>query len=79
MEDENKSWSNEDCVKCVRIRSVSGPDIPALELNTEKYFISLRIRSKCRKIRIRKTPNTDTFYAMEDADKVISWQNQQEV
>ena len=33
-------------------------------LNKEKYSVSLRIKSKCGKIRIRKTPNTDTFHAV---------------
>ena len=28
------------------------------------YFVSLRIQSKCGKIRARITPNTDTFYAV---------------
>ena len=33
-------------------------------LNTEIYSVSLRIQSKYGKIRTRKTPNTDTFYAV---------------
>ena len=31
------------CVKCVRIRSYSGPHFPAFRLNTERYSVSLRI------------------------------------
>ena len=50
-----------NCVKIVRIWSFSGPYFPTFALNTEKYRVSLRIKSKCGKIRTRKTPNTDTF------------------
>ena len=46
-------------MKSVRIQSYSGPHFPAFGLNTEK--VSLRIQSKCGKIRTRITPNTDTF------------------
>ena len=51
------------CVKNVRIRSFSGPYFPAFGLNTEICKANLRIKSGCRKIRTKKTPNTDTFYA----------------
>ena len=51
-------------VKSVRIRNYSGLYFPAFELNTERYFVSLHTQSKCRKKRIRITPNTDTFDAM---------------
>ena len=53
---------NIHCVKSVRIRSYSGPHFLAFGLNTERYSLSLRIQSECRKIRIRITPNTDTFH-----------------
>ena len=53
-----------DCLKSVRIRSFSGPYFPPFGLNTERYSVSLRIHFKSRKIRTRKTPNTDTFYAV---------------
>ena len=33
-------------------------------LNTERYEVSLRIQSECRKMRTRITPNMDTFYAV---------------
>ena len=33
-------------VKCVRIRSFSGPYFPAFGLNTDRYEASLRIQSK---------------------------------
>ena len=46
------------CVKSVRIRSYSGPHIPAFGLNTEN------IQSKCGKIQTKITPNTGTFYAV---------------
>ena len=36
----------------------------AFGLDTERYGVSLRIQPKCRKIRTRKTPNTDTSYAV---------------
>ena len=29
------------------------------------YSVSLRIQSECRKMRIKKTPNTDTFHAVK--------------
>ena len=51
-------------VKIVGIRSFSGPYFPAFGLNTERYSVSLRIRSECRKIRTRKSPNTGTFDAV---------------
>ena len=50
------------CVKSVRIRSYSVQYFPIFGLNTER--VSLSIQSKCRKIRIGITPNTDTFYAV---------------
>ena len=47
-------------MKSVRIRSYSGSHF------TERYGrVSLRIQSKCGKIRTRMTPNTDTFYAVK--------------
>ena len=52
------------CVKSFHIRSFSGPYFPAFGLNKGRYSVSLRIQSKCGKIRIRKTPNTDTFPAV---------------
>ena len=52
------------CVKGVYIRSFSGPYFPAFGLNTERYEVSLRIQPECGKIRTRKTPEADTFYAV---------------
>ena len=52
------------CIKSARIRNYSGPYFPAFGLNTERYGVSLRIQSKCGKIRIRITPNADTFHAV---------------
>ena len=52
------------CVKNVRIRSYSGPHFPVFGLNTERYRVSLRIQSECRKIRTRITPSTDAFQAV---------------
>ena len=55
------------CVKSVRIRSFSGPYFPAFGLstglNTER--VSLRTQSECRKLRTRKTLNTETFQAVD--------------
>ena len=58
----------EHCVKSVRIRSYSGPHFPAFGLNTERYSVSLRMQSKCGKMRTRITPNADTFYTVEYTD-----------
>ena len=46
------------------IRSYSGPYFPSFGLNMERYFVSFRIPSECGKIRARRSPNTDTFYAV---------------
>ena len=48
----------------VRIRSFYGPYFHAFGLNTERHGVSLRIQSECGKIRTRKTPNMNTFYAV---------------
>ena len=50
-----KKLDNVICMKSVRIRSYSGPYFPVFRLN---------IQSECGKIRIRITPNMDTFYAV---------------
>ena len=55
-------------VRSVRIRSCSGPHFPEFGLNTERYGVSFHIQSKCRKMRTRITPNTDTFYVVK-----VSW------
>ena len=55
----DKHW-----VKSVQIRSFPGPYFPSFGLNTVGYFVSLRIQSENGKIRTRKTPNKDTFYAV---------------
>ena len=51
-------------VKIVRIRNFSGPYFTAFGLNTERYYITLCIQSKYRKIWTRKTPDTGTFHAV---------------
>ena len=58
------------CFKSVRIRSYSDPYFSAFRLNTKRYGVSLRISSKCGKIRTRAISNTDTFYGV-----VISWRS----
>ena len=44
------------CINSVRIRSYSGPYLPAFGL--------ISIQFECGKIRTRVTPNTDTFHAI---------------
>ena len=53
-------------VKSVRIRSFSGPYLPALELEylSIKYEVSLHIQSECGKIRTRKTPYLGRFHTV---------------
>ena len=59
-----KNYFCNHCVNSVRIRSFSGLYFPAFGLNTEIYSVNLHIHSECGKLQTRKTPNTDTFYAM---------------
>ena len=72
----NKYW-NWHCVESIRIRRFSGQYFPAFGLNTEylsvfsPYGVYLRIQSKCGKIRTRKTPNIDTFHAV---NAISLWQ-----
>ena len=44
------------CVKVSKYGVFSGPYFPAFGLNTERYGVSFRIQSKCRKLRTRKNP-----------------------
>ena len=60
----NCNICNIHCAKSVRIRSYSDLYFPAFGLNTERYGVSLRIQSRCGKVRTRITPNTDTFHAV---------------
>ena len=53
----------------VRFWSFFGLYFPALGLNTEKYGVSLNIQSEYRKIRTRKSQNTDTSHAVLIVDK----------
>ena len=50
----------------VRIRSFTGPYFLAFGLDTERYGVSLRIQSKCRKIQTKETPNMNTFHAVRE-------------
>ena len=61
------------CVKIVRIRSYSGPQIlqeyrkyPRISVPQiiDRYSVSLRIQSEYGKIWTRIIPNVDTFYAV---------------
>ena len=54
-------------MKSVHVRRFYGPYFPAFGLNTGRYGVSLRIQFECEKIRTRKTPNTDTSYAVKVA------------
>ena len=44
--------------------SAFSPHFLAFGLNTERYGVSLRIKSECGKMRTAITPNTDTFYGV---------------
>ena len=50
--------------KCSNTEFFFGRFFPSFGLNTERYEVSLRIQSKRGKIRTRKTPYLDTFYAV---------------
>ena len=50
----------------------SGPYFLAFVLNTKRYGVSLRIKSKCGKIRTRITPNTDSFHAVVYINVIMS-------
>ena len=54
------------CVKSVCIRSFSVPHFPAFGLNTVIYRVNLCIQSEYRKMRTRKTSNTNIFHAVPD-------------
>ena len=55
----------EHCVKNVLIWSYSGPHFPAFRLNTERHSVSVCIQCECGKMRVRITPNTDTFHSVK--------------
>ena len=57
------------CVKIIRNRSFSGPYFPAVAMNKERYSVSLYIKSECRKIPNRKTPNANIFHVVRKAQK----------
>ena len=50
----------------------SGPYFPALRPNIGIYAVYLLLQSEYGKKRTRKTPNTDTFYAVKHVDFDIS-------
>ena len=63
MEKGHFSRSGQHCAlleKCL----YSGPYFPAFGQNMERYEVSLRIQTKCWKIRTTITPNADKFYAV---------------
>ena len=53
----------EHCVKSVS--EFSGPSFTALGMNTKIYRVNFPVQSECGEIQTRKTPNRDTFYAVE--------------
>ena len=53
------------CLKSIRIWSFSSPYFLVLRFNMEIYFLSGHIQSECGEMRTRKTPNTDTFQAVD--------------
>ena len=55
------------CVKRARIQSFPSRYFLAFGLNTKRYGISLWIQSEYRKMRTRKTLNTDTIHAVLDS------------
>ena len=61
---DNAEYGIIHCVKSVRIQSYSGTYFPAFGLNMDRYSVSLRIQSECRKIQTKITPNTNTFHAV---------------
>ena len=68
-------WYNNkliDCVKSVGIRIYFGSHFSAFGLNTERYGLFLCIQSECGKMRTRITPNTDTFYAVDNLNVFFS-------
>ena len=67
---------NWHCIRSVRIRSCFGRYFPAFRLNTERYFVFLRIQSECGKIRTRITSNSDTFHVVLDTgESDLSYRN----
>ena len=52
------------CIKSARIRSYSGWNFPAFNLNTERYSVALHIQSEWEKMWTRIALNTDTFHAV---------------
>ena len=64
------------CVTSVHIRSFSGPSTFSrirTEYYTERYGVSLCIQSEYGKIRTRKTPNRDTFHAVNYFSITYQW------
>ena len=53
-------------VTTVRIRSFTGSYFPAFGLDTERYGISFRIQSECRKIQTKETPNMNFFHVVRE-------------
>ena len=56
-------------VKIVRIRDFSGPYFHTFGFSTEIYSVNRHIQCECGKIRTRKTPHTDTYYAVRESRK----------
>ena len=67
--------TNNHSVKCVRIRSYSGPYFPVFELNTDRYGVSLRIQSECGKIRTRIISEYGHLSRSENKQYVFRFRN----
>ena len=61
-------------MKSIRVQGYSGPHFPAFGLNSKRYYVSVHIQSERGKIRIRITPNTDTFYEASRQIRSQCWE-----
>ena len=81
-----KQTSGKHCVKSALVRSFSASYFPIFALNTERYFVSLRIQSECGKIRTWKNSEYEHISRSEDhslflSESVIStlWETRGEI
>ena len=59
-------------MKSALIQSFSGMYFPAFGLNTERYGVSLRIQSKCGKIRTKKKPPKTSIFLMNNITRSLT-------
>ena len=69
----NKRWIQKKSANSVWKVSVFGVFLVHIRANFQAfiYSVNLRIHSKCRKTRTRKTPKTDTFYGELTLDRRV--------